>query len=221
VNALLPLGEGFLEVVSPVVADASAQRWIERRGGDAGYMLIFQCEAEALDAEVARAEASALDAEVARAEAAGARRVWSGEREGGRTVHFHPRELGAIASLDAMPAWSDWVWAGPREAGAGAGRPGEGIAGARLVGPDPEALAAHWGALLGLAPQPGGEGPRIELPRGGWLHFEAGAGPALVGLEVAVTDPARFAARAEARGLLQGDGSALVAGTRIAARPAP
>ena len=55
-NAVMPIGETFLEVVSPVREDASARRWIERRGGDAGYMVILQCDDFAtLDSEVGRA----------------------------------------------------------------------------------------------------------------------------------------------------------------------
>ncbi|MGB6086698.1 MAG: hypothetical protein WBF74_08885, partial [Parvibaculum sp.] len=38
VNAVMPLGGEFLEVVQPVKDDASALRYLHRRGGDAGYM---------------------------------------------------------------------------------------------------------------------------------------------------------------------------------------
>ena len=208
-NALMPLGETWLEVVSPEAPDAPARRWLARRGGDAGYMAIFQCAPEALDDEVARAEG------------AGARSVWRGEREGGRTVHFHPRELGAIASLDAMPAWNDWVWARPPGAAvapaSGSGAARATIAAVELAGPDPAALAGRWAALLGLAAPPAGDpAPVLELPRGGALRFRAGPEAALTGLDVAGLDPARFAQRARARGVLETDGAARIAGTRIA-----
>ncbi len=36
VNAVMPIGETHLEVVSPVRDDAAVKRWIARRGGDAG-----------------------------------------------------------------------------------------------------------------------------------------------------------------------------------------
>ena len=42
VNAVMPVGGEFLEIVQPVKADASAARYLKRRGGNAGYMLIFQ-----------------------------------------------------------------------------------------------------------------------------------------------------------------------------------
>ena len=40
-NALMPLGDAFLEVVCPVQPDASAARYIARKGGDCGYMVII------------------------------------------------------------------------------------------------------------------------------------------------------------------------------------
>src|SRR5262249_5880592 len=42
VNGVFALGDTFLEVVSPARPGTTAGRWLERRGGDAGYMAIFQ-----------------------------------------------------------------------------------------------------------------------------------------------------------------------------------
>jgi hypothetical protein len=42
VNAVMPVGGEFLEVVQPTRDDASAARYLKRRGGDAGYMVILQ-----------------------------------------------------------------------------------------------------------------------------------------------------------------------------------
>ena len=41
-NAVLPVGCRFLEVVSPVRADATAARYMDRLGGDGGYMVLVQ-----------------------------------------------------------------------------------------------------------------------------------------------------------------------------------
>jgi hypothetical protein len=207
-NAVMPIGETFLEVVSPVRADATAQRWIARRGGDAGYMAIFQC-----------GDLGALAREVERAKGAGAAVVWEGEHAGGRTAHFHPRELGAIVSFDAMPGWEQWVWAGPawrEHVGTATTRS---IAGAELASPDPESLAQRWGRLLGLAPRRTRDGRlEIALPRGGRLAFAPGDdSEALVAVEVELADRARFEARARARGVLGADGSAAIAGVRFVA----
>jgi hypothetical protein len=39
-NALFPVGDQFLEVVSPTQPGTTAGRLLERRGGDGGYMVI-------------------------------------------------------------------------------------------------------------------------------------------------------------------------------------
>lgn len=206
VNAVMPVGETFLEVVSPVRDDATAKRWIARRGGDAGYMVILQCD-----------DLAAQGAEVARAEEAGARKVWEGEHEGARTAHFHPRELGAILSFDAMPDWDAWVWAGPAWRGHVRTDTTTAITGALLASGDPQTLAARWGAVVGIAPSRDAEGrPAIALPRGGRLVFVPGeGGDALVGVELALADREGFAARASERGLLGADGAATIAGVRF------
>src|SRR3989442_15299063 len=41
-NAVMPIGNTFLEVVSPVRDGTTAGRLLERRGGDGGYMVILQ-----------------------------------------------------------------------------------------------------------------------------------------------------------------------------------
>src|SRR5215475_15973148 len=66
-NAVFAIGETFLEVVSPVRDDATAKRWIAKRGGDAGYMVIVQCD-----------DLATLAREVDRATSAGASVVWEG-----------------------------------------------------------------------------------------------------------------------------------------------
>lgn len=206
VNAVMPIGETQLEVVSPVRDDATAKRWIEKRGGDAGYMVILQC-----------ADQATLDAEAARAQQAGAKVVWQGEHEGARTLHFHPRELGAILSFDAMPAWDDWVWGGPDWRSHVRTGTATAITGVELESPDPERLAARWGQVVGIAPRPHADGQwLISLPRGGRLVFvPSGGGEGVAGVELALSDPARFEERARARGVLGADGAATIAGTRF------
>ena len=41
-NAVFAAGDTFVEVVAPAQPDTTAGRYLERRGGDAGYMAIFQ-----------------------------------------------------------------------------------------------------------------------------------------------------------------------------------
>jgi hypothetical protein len=91
-NAIFAIGDTFLEVVSPVRPDATAARFLERRGGDGGYMAIFQT--------------TDLGAARARLERLGVRIVWEIAFDDIATIHLHPRDVGgAIVSLDeARPA---------------------------------------------------------------------------------------------------------------------
>ncbi|HUD50563.1 VOC family protein, partial [Parvibaculum sp.] len=75
VNAVMPVGGEFLEVVQPVKEDASALRYLRRRGGDAGYMVILQ----SADAATQRARILGL----------GARKIAAHDGDYVFT-HFHP-----------------------------------------------------------------------------------------------------------------------------------
>jgi catechol 2,3-dioxygenase-like lactoylglutathione lyase family enzyme len=81
-NAVMPVGETFLEVVSPIAPDASAVRYLARRGGDGGYMVLLQT--------------SSLDADRRRLDALGVRVVWEIELPDIRSVHLHPRDTGGV-----------------------------------------------------------------------------------------------------------------------------
>ena len=41
-NAVFAVGDTFVEVVAPAQPDTTADRYLTRRGGDGGYMAIFQ-----------------------------------------------------------------------------------------------------------------------------------------------------------------------------------
>ena len=41
-NVVMPAGGEFIEVLEPIRDDASGARYLARRGGDAGYMVILQ-----------------------------------------------------------------------------------------------------------------------------------------------------------------------------------
>ena len=43
-NAVIPGGDTFLEVVSPVQEKTTAGRYLERRNGNGGYMVIMQSD---------------------------------------------------------------------------------------------------------------------------------------------------------------------------------
>ena len=205
-NGVLPIGDGFLEVVSPVKPGTTAGRWLERRGGDAGYMAIFQTD----DLGAARERLQRL----------GVRVVWQATLEDAATVHLHPRDVGgAIVSIDAMQPPESWRWAGPGWRERSRAEVTTGLVGAVIGTPDPEKLALRWGELLDVRPDPDAAGGfRLALERGTRVRVipaPAAHEAALVAVEVAVRDRARFAAQAEAAGVLEADGAARIAGTRI------
>lgn len=201
-NGVMPIGETFLEVVSPVRPNTTAGRWIERRGGDSGYMVIFQVG----DLAPARARLAEL----------GVRVVWEGKQKGAATLHLHPRDVGgAIVSLDTMDEPGAWEWAGPkwrqhvRTDVTGA------IVGAELESPEPERLAARWAEVLArpLARDAAGR-PAIAV-EGGVLRFVRGPSDGVSGVLLDVRDPERFRAAAQERGVLEQGGAARIAGTRF------
>jgi hypothetical protein len=46
-NSLMPVGSNFIEVVAPVKENTAAGRYLKRRNGDGGYMVICQCDSPA------------------------------------------------------------------------------------------------------------------------------------------------------------------------------
>jgi hypothetical protein len=206
-NAVFPVGETFLEVVSPKQEGTTAGRLLEKRGGDGGYMVILQVK----DIEVARAGIAAAKARV----------VEQADLHGGTVAmsHVHPKDIGgAILSLDYMDPWERWEWGGPGWRDHLRTDVSTGIVGAELQGDDPYAMAVRWGAVLGREVEAMGEYWRIGLDEGGELRFvraDDGRGEGLGRFDVAVRDPMAVHAAAKARDRLAPDGDVILAGTRV------
>jgi hypothetical protein len=186
-NAVMPIGDTFLEVVSPVREGSSAGRFLERRGGDGGYMVILQTPDLAGDRR--------------RAEALGVRVVWQIALSDIATVHLHPRDLGAaLVSLDQPRPPDSWRWAGPGWERAMRTDVVRRIVGVELQAKDPAALARRWGEVLGRSiTWDGADVHEIGL-EGGVLRFvpprdKRGDGLTVVDLEAADADHARRVAK--------------------------
>ena len=202
-NAVWPIGDTFLDVVSPQQDGTTAGRLLEKRAGDGGYMVILQCD----DLIVARQ----------RVAAEGVRIVDQFDGKGVAFTHLHPRDVGAaILSIDHMEPKERWEWAGPNWRENVRTEISTGIIGAELQGDDPGAMAVRWAGVLGLPAEPLGEGWRIGLD-GGELRFVKpadGRGEGLGGFDVAVRDPDSVRARAAARGRLV-NGQVTLCGARV------
>ena len=155
-NAVFALGDCFLEIVSPIQPGTAAGRYLERHGGDGGYMVLFDLED--------------LDGARSRAERDGVRVVWRIDLPDISGTHLHPADMrGAIVSLDRSQPYGTWRWGGPQWTGrTGSGAPGRLAAITVAVG-DPVAVAERWGSVLG-APTAEDSQPTLALD-GGEVHF--------------------------------------------------
>lgn len=231
-NAVMAVGDTFLEVVSPVREDTAAGRLLERRGGDGGYMVIVQTDDLAAD----RARLAAL----------GVRVVFEAALDDIACAHLHPRDVGgAILSLDEARPAASWRWAGLTWVSAVPSALGRAIVGAELQAADPAAMARRWAEVLGRTARRGSAAARAaldatsrghagetdEVARAGEMHEIAleqgtlrfvpvrdGRGEGLAAVDVRVTDPSRVWRAAQARGLAVADGEVTICGTRIVLR---
>ncbi|CAN0583406.1 unnamed protein product, partial [Laminaria digitata] len=80
-NALFPIGNQLLEVVAPTEPGTAGGRYLERRGGDGGYMVITQCLGD-------------HDAYRARVDAQGVRIAHEFTTDGFRNMQLHPKDTG-------------------------------------------------------------------------------------------------------------------------------
>jgi Glyoxalase-like domain len=135
-NAVFALGDTFLEVVSPVEDGTAAGRLLDRRGGDCGYMAMFQVD----DVAAARERAAAQDV----------REVFDVALDEITEAHLHPADIGgAIVSISEPRPPESWLWGGPRwSERATGGR----ITGITVAVPDPAATRRRWEAVIGGAP---------------------------------------------------------------------
>lgn len=210
-NALFPLGDEFLEVVAPVTGDTAAGRYLRRRGGPGGYMLITICD----DPAARDARIAALGIEIAFAHAEGRLNV----------LQLHPRSTGgSFFEID----WQAEGRGDPDRWGAAGEHPDvaskrrtevvAGIEGVELQSEDPPALAARWAEIAGerLTPDAAGH-PSFRLGPA-TLHFvpcRDGRPEGLGAVQLRVTDRARLLAAARERGLRADDTCVELCGTRF------
>ena len=123
------------------------------RGGDGGYMAIFQVP----DLAAARRRLAGL----------GARVVWTADLPDIAATHLHPRDVpGAIVSLDWAAPEESWRWAGPSWTGRAPEHAPGGVTGLTIEVADPSAAARRWAAVLGI-PASGGNAAVTVLPESG------------------------------------------------------
>ncbi len=209
-NVVMPVGGEFLEVLEPIRDDASGARYLARRGGDAGYMVILQD-----DDALAHRE---------RLQAKGVRVIAASRSDPYRYTHFHPGDCaGVLLSIDSVEgdagwreAKSEWPPAGPewrRHESVGS----LGISAVTIQSRDPLGACRRWCELLDRHATNVGGGFQIGLDRGvirfvGPLDDD---GTGVVGLDIEVSDASAALERARTAGLPVAAGAIEICGVVI------
>jgi len=203
-NQVWPIGDTFLEVVSPQEDGTTAGRLLDKRHGDGGYMAIFQTD------DIAKARARIAAAKI--------RVVDQIDRNGASFTHLHPKDVpGAIVSVDAMEPKERWEWGGPNWPGNVKTDVAVEIRGCEIQGADPDAISQRWAEALGAPRERTTAGWRIPVD-GGEIRFvtlKDDRGEGLRQFDVAVRDPAAVTARAKARGCVDAAGEVVLCGTAV------
>ena len=206
-NVVCPTGHDFLEIVSPSQPGTSAGRYIDRRKGDGGYMVILQVA----DARAERKRVTDL----------GVRAVAQKDLPEYNYTHFHPADTaGVLLSLDTTfapkgvepalwwpPAEKDWLKHARSDVTSG-------LAGVEIQAHDPDKAGDLWSRILGRPIKD----DIIRLDDDGEIRFVPiadGRGPGVSAYDVRVADRHRVIAAAEKRGKKLGPAQVDVCGCRI------
>ncbi|MEZ5409064.1 MAG: hypothetical protein R2761_13615 [Acidimicrobiales bacterium] len=212
-NTLWPIGTQFLEVVTPIAENTAGGRYMTRRGGDTGYMVITQVD------DVARRRARAAEL--------GVRLAFDMHHPetGHDGIQLHPADTGGtFFEMDQMTMEGGDAVGGPWWP---AGKNWEpyvrtdlvgGISAAEIQSPDPEPLARRWAEIaeIDLTRDDAGN-PTIPLDNA-TLRFVPdpdGRGEGLGGIDVITQDRDAVLAGARARGCYVTDDEVAVAGLRV------
>ena len=208
VNALMPFGNAFLEVVAPTEAGTAAGRYLDRRGGEGGYMVILECDD--------------IDPWPGHLASAGVR-IAADLRYPGhyRGLQLHPRDTGGALLEINHTAGGGWDGAyhpaGPRWKGFRPDNDEERIAAAELQSPEPAALAARWSEILRRPVRDADGVTTIDLDPG-CLRFVAasdGRGEGLGGIDVKIPRHPRALMAARQREVAIVDNALMLCGTRV------
>jgi hypothetical protein len=189
-NALLPVDTILLEVVAPTQPGTAAGRFLDKTGGRGGYMAIFCCD----DPDARGKHANGIGVRTANV-------ITHAPYHG---VQLHPRDCRAAfiefnhtdGSDDVLgpypPAGPDWQKSIRKDTTLA-------LTEVEMQSPEPQALAEHWGKIVGVAVTKGADGPVLKLPN---ATFRFGKGPVdlLTGLSFRVADVAKVREAARAKG---------------------
>jgi hypothetical protein len=189
-NALLPVDTILLEVVAPFREGTAAGRFIDRTGGRGGYMAIFCCD----DPDARGKHANAIGVRTANL-------ITHAPYYG---VQLHPRDCRAAfiefnhtdGSDDVLgpyppagPDWQNFIRKDVTHA----------LIGVEMQSPEPQALAEHWGRIIGVAAGNGDGAPELKLPNCSF-RFVKGESEIMSGLTFQVGNIAKVLEAAKTKG---------------------
>lgn len=209
-NALMPIGNQLLEVVAPVQDNTAAGRYLTRRGGDGGYMVITQCD----EHRPRRKRVQDLNIRI----------VNQFETHEFRNMQLHPKDTGgSFFEIDEQlgPRAHDpdgpWEPAGPDWQRARVTDRVTGIVAAEIQCDDPGAVAARWGEIAQIAPGAEDRVPVLKLDNA-TLRFVPctdGRPEGLGGIDVSVADRDAVLAAARERNAVSAPDQVTLCGMRI------
>ncbi len=193
-NAVFPVGNQFLEVVAPTREGTAGGRYLDRRKGDGGYMVILQAD----DQAPYKRRAAELNI----------RKAMEHEEPEFNIMQLHPRDTGGCLleidqQLGGNPS-EDWMPAGPDWRSKVRTEVVRSFAAAELPAPDQAGLADRWGQILELPVKATAEGqPSLQVANADvrFVADQDGRGEGLGGVDLVVADRERLLAAAQRRGL--------------------
>ena len=209
-NNLMAIGRNFLEVVAPIEDKTAGGRYLDRRHGDGGYMVITQADSRESQMQVRQ---NALDN--------GVRVAHENDRGDWYNCQLHPGDLiAAFLEIDS-DAFNDFEgnWH-PVGGGGWEDKVKQDITidfqGVELQSKDPVGLAELWGKVAGLPVERRGAELAMKLNNCTirFVEEEDGRGAGLSGLDITVADRKHILQRAEARGCLVSEDQVDVCGVR-------
>ncbi len=209
-NTLMPVGRNFLEVVAPIQADTAGGRYLDRRQGDGGYMVITQADSDAARLQVKQ---NALNNKV--------RVAHETVRDDWHLLQLHPGDLKAAFFEVESDAFNDFT---------GHWHPVGGLGwedkirqdvtvdflGVELQSDDPAGLAGLWGRVAGIEIESDGNELSMGLnnARIRFVEDTDARGPGLGGVDVSVSNREHVLREARSRGAYVSDDQVIVCGTR-------
>jgi hypothetical protein len=209
-NTLMPIGRNFLEVVAPVTEGTAGGRYLDRRNGDGGYMVITQADSAETQQAVRR---NALDN--------GVRVAFESQREDWNLCQLHPGDMQAAFLEIESDAHNDFNGHWHPVGGTGwEDKVRQDVTidyrGVELQSTDPVGLAELWGKVAGLPIERDGAELQMAL-NNVTVRFVAeddGRGAGLGGLDIVVANRDHVLGEAKARGCYVSDDRVDICGTR-------